>query len=85
MDAIYHQADLTIVAAASNDKAYGLPGVKKTKRKRIRAVPLTDITFFANLDDPDCTLERIKWFTRAWCVSISSSDQELTESRHCIS
>jgi hypothetical protein len=80
MDAIYHQADLTIVAAAGNDKAYGLPGVKKTKRKRIRAVPLTDITFFANLDDPDCTLEGIKWSTRAWCVSISSSSHELAGS-----
>jgi hypothetical protein len=80
MDAIYRQADLTIVAAAGNDKAYGLPGVKKTKRKRIRAVPLTDITFFANLDDPDCTLEGVKWSTRAWCVSISSSSHELAGS-----
>jgi hypothetical protein len=85
MDAIYRLADLTIVAAAGNDKAYGLPGVDKTKRKRMKAVPLTGITLFAILNDPDCTLERIKWFTRAWCVSISSSDQELTESRHCIS
>jgi hypothetical protein len=85
MDAIYRLADLTIVAAAGNDKAYGLPGVDKTKRKRMKAVPLTGITLFAILNDPDCTLERIKWFTRAWCVFISSSDQELTESRHCIS
>jgi hypothetical protein len=80
MDAIYRLADLTIVAAAGNDKAYGLPGVDKTKRKRMKAVPLAGITLFAILDDPDCTLERTKWFTRAWCVSKSSSTQKLAES-----
>jgi hypothetical protein len=31
MDEIYKGADLTIVAAAGKDKAYGLPGVNSTK------------------------------------------------------
>jgi hypothetical protein len=68
MDEVYRHADLTIVAAAGNDKGYGLPGVNKTKRKRINAVFLPDIALFANLDDPDFGLENIKWFKRAWLV-----------------
>jgi hypothetical protein len=68
MDEVYRHADLTIVAAAGNDKGYGLPGVNKTKRKRIKAVFLSDIVLFANTDDPDFGLEKIKWFNRAWLV-----------------
>jgi hypothetical protein len=70
MDEIYRHADLTIVAAAGDDKTYGLPRVGKTKRKRIKAVPLSGITLFANLGEPEYSLKSIKWFTRAWSVYV---------------
>lgn len=66
MDEVYCGADLTIVAAAGEDKHYGLPGVDETPRKRIKVVSLAHATLFAN---PDKLYERVwksKWFTRAW-------------------
>jgi hypothetical protein len=85
MDEIYRHADVTIVAAAGDNKAYGLPGVNKTKRRRIKAVSLPGITLFANVDGPGFTLEKTKWFTRAWFVLIPTSSDGIAGSLQDIS
>ena len=66
MDQIYRGADLTIVAAAGEDKAYGLPGVNATKRKNVKIVCINDVVLFSNGPKPDEEARKSKWFTRAW-------------------
>lgn len=51
MDKVYRGAELTIIAAAGEDKDYGLPGVGKTTRKRIKVIRLNDVTLYANPED----------------------------------
>lgn len=65
-DEVYRGADLTIVAAAGENKNYGLPGVNNTPRKRIKVVSLEHATLFANPDDLHDRIWNSKWFTRAW-------------------
>jgi hypothetical protein len=66
MDQIYHGADLTIVAAAGNDKAYGLPGVESTKREGSKVVRVEDVVIFSNGPELGKQARRSKWFSRAW-------------------
>jgi hypothetical protein len=66
MDQIYCGADLTIVAAAGEDKTYGLPGVEPTKRKGSKVVCMEDVVIFSNGPEPDSQAKQSKWFTRAW-------------------
>lgn len=66
MDEIYKGADLTIVAAAGENKTHGLPGVNSTKRKHIAAVRIGDITLLSNGPEPIDSMEKSEWFTRAW-------------------
>jgi hypothetical protein len=66
MDQIYHGADLTIVAAAGEDKFHGLPGVGTTKRMDRAVVRVKDVIVFSNGPEPDSEAKMSKWFTRAW-------------------
>lgn len=66
MDQIYHGAELTIVAAAGEDKNYGLPGVGATPRASEKAVRLNDIEIFTFGPDPIQTITTSRWWTRAW-------------------
>lgn len=52
MNLIYQGATLTIVAAAGNDKEYGLPGVG-SKRKKRPLVRINDTVIFSNELDPE--------------------------------
>jgi hypothetical protein len=66
MDQIYRGADLTIVAAAGENKVYGLPGVESTKRKDNKVVCVEDVVVFSNGPEPNVQAKQSKWFTRAW-------------------
>lgn len=72
MDQIYRGSDLTIVAAAGEDKGYGLPGVRysgsagPTKREGNKIIFVGDFVIFSNGDRPDTLTFRSKWYTRAW-------------------
>lgn len=66
MDQIYRGADLTIVAAAGENKRYGLPGVGSTKRKDSKVVCVEDVVVFSNGPDQNDLATQSKWFTRAW-------------------
>jgi hypothetical protein len=66
MDQIYRSADLTIVAAAGENKDYGLPGIGETKRKGSKAITINDVIIFSNGPAPDEEARMSKWFRRAW-------------------
>ncbi|KAF2850240.1 HET-domain-containing protein [Plenodomus tracheiphilus IPT5] len=68
MDQIYRNADLTIVAAAGENKMSGLPGVRLTKRKDRQVVCVDDVTVISNGDWPNLKVRKSKWFTRAWTL-----------------
>lgn len=65
MDRIYQGAILTIVAAAGNDKAYGLPGVG-ARRKGRPLLRIGEAVLFTNGPEPDIEARSSKWFSRAW-------------------
>jgi hypothetical protein len=73
MDQIYRGADLTIVAAAGENKDYGLPGVGETKRQGAKVVTIDNVVVFSNGPAPDDEARSSKWFQRAWSVIIYSS------------
>lgn len=66
MDQIFRGADLTIVAAAGENKTYGLPGVGSTKRKGSKVVCVEDVVVFSNGPEPADAAVYSTWFTRAW-------------------
>jgi hypothetical protein len=66
MDEVYRGADLTIVAAAGEGKDRGLPGVSRTKRRRLDVVRLSDVTLISNTLAAAGHVWDARWFTRAW-------------------
>lgn len=66
MDRIYHGADLTIVAAAGDNKRYGLPGVGSTKRKEREVIYVDDVVVCSNGPDPRVEIWESTWYSRAW-------------------
>jgi hypothetical protein len=66
MDMIYRGADLTIVAAAGKDKAYGLPGVGSTKRTGKKSIIFDGVVIFTHGPGPSTEAQQSDWFTRAW-------------------
>ncbi|KAH7065667.1 heterokaryon incompatibility protein-domain-containing protein, partial [Paraphoma chrysanthemicola] len=66
MDSIYHNADLTIVAAAGTDKNYGLPGVGTTPRNASAVVKLEDFVILSIGRDPTVLLHYSEWMKRGW-------------------
>lgn len=72
MDQIYRGADLTIVAAAGENKMYGLPGVGLTKRNQSRIVHMKDVIVFWNGKNPQGEVRDSKWAKRAWWDLLNS-------------
>lgn len=66
MDEVYRGADLTIVAAAGEGKDRGLPGVNRTKRRRLDVVKLRGVTLISNALAAAGHVWDARWFTRAW-------------------
>jgi hypothetical protein len=71
MDQIYRGTDLTIVAAAGENKVSGLPGVNGTKRKRLESVRVGDFVLFSTGPEPISHIKSSAWFTRAWYVIVA--------------
>ncbi|KAL3593320.1 hypothetical protein FPOAC2_07616 [Fusarium poae] len=66
MDKIYSGADLTIIAAAGEGPQYGLPGVKKTPRKRQRHGCFGKHTLVSTMTSPGLLIQGTSWYSRAW-------------------
>lgn len=66
MDLIYRGAELTLIAAAGQDKHHGLPGVTSTKRLQQDILRLEDATILTTGPDPVKNIQQSKWWTRAW-------------------
>ncbi|KAL7795608.1 heterokaryon incompatibility domain-containing protein [Trichoderma afarasin] len=65
MDAIYSNAEVTIIAAAGEDESYGLPGVGRN-RPAIRTAHIGDIAVIWAPEDPQAAIKSSKWSTRGW-------------------
>jgi hypothetical protein len=65
MDSVYANATLTIVAAAGEDAAYGLPGCGTRARKRQHQVTFNGCTM-VHVPQEHTNLQKAKWATRAW-------------------
>lgn len=66
MDRIYGGADLTIVAAAGNNKNYGLPGVGSTPRAKTRVCHLDEGVVFSVGPAPQSSIKSSVWWSRGW-------------------
>jgi hypothetical protein len=78
MDQIYRGADLTIVAAAGQDKHHGLPGVGSTYRKGSDVVHLKNATIFNIGLDPERDIKNnSQWFKRAWTLQEGALSKRL--------
>lgn len=66
MDLVYHNAELTIVAAAGTGQSYGLPGVSSRSRTVQRAARVGKYEIIETMTDPHYQIRGSKWFTRAW-------------------
>ncbi|KAF2122601.1 heterokaryon incompatibility protein-domain-containing protein [Lophiotrema nucula] len=81
MDAIYENADLTIVAGAGKDDRYGLPGTgtaRSPNRTPQPSAQLGDLMLASTLPDIVWHLKSSKWATRGWTY------QEAMLSRRCL-
>ncbi|KAF3066286.1 hypothetical protein CFAM422_009188 [Trichoderma lentiforme] len=65
MDAIYSNAEVTIIAAAGEDENYGLSGVGK-KRPATRTAHIGDVAVVWLPGDPQAAIKSSKWSTRGW-------------------
>lgn len=66
MDAIYHGAELTIIAAAGQDESHGLPGVRDTARKKQQIIELDTCTILSTGPDPIDETRKSRWWSRGW-------------------
>ncbi|KAF2828867.1 HET-domain-containing protein, partial [Ophiobolus disseminans] len=66
MDQIYHQADLTIVAAAGDNRSYGLPGVGTRQRSMCKVIHLNDMVILDVGPDPRTAARLSSWASRGW-------------------
>ncbi|RYP75225.1 hypothetical protein DL771_002550 [Monosporascus sp. 5C6A] len=66
MDAIYEQAELTIIAAAGIDENHGLPGVGRTPRSPQWIAQLHGASVIWTPPDPHNSIRSSKWSTRGW-------------------
>ncbi|KAF2847269.1 HET-domain-containing protein [Plenodomus tracheiphilus IPT5] len=83
MDAIYASAQVTLIAAAGNDPAYGLPGV--SNKRTIAFQTLGPITFRRVPPFCDKMVDDSVWNTRAWTYQEEIlSRRKLYFTDHCI-
>ncbi|KAE9572600.1 hypothetical protein CGMCC3_g11159 [Colletotrichum fructicola] len=66
MHAIYRQAIFTIIAAAGNDSAFGLPGVSIRRRQTQAHANVGGRLLVSALEPFTHSSKSIKWNTRAW-------------------
>jgi hypothetical protein len=66
MDLIYHNAEITIIAAAGSDPFYGLPGVSVRFREAQSSKRIGKHTLFAQVSDPITFTQDSIWNTRGW-------------------
>ena len=66
MDVIYASAQITLIAAAGEDCAYGLPGVGRERKLSELVVTIDSITVTLESNPVGCHIARSKWSTRAW-------------------
>jgi hypothetical protein len=66
MDAVYSNAELTVVAAAGHDPLFGLPGVSKTLRELQPVVQVGNIYLVSSLENPRQVISNSKWMARGW-------------------
>jgi hypothetical protein len=94
MDMIYASAQVTIIAAGSEDPSRGLHGVRGTLRTPQPTLRLGDYQIVSSLANPASMIEGSKWATRGWTYQegllstrrlIFSEDQVRFEcnSMHC--
>lgn len=68
MDSIYHNAELTIIAAAGSDPTYGLPGISSRLREPYPTITVRDIDIISTLRHPHSSIPSSKWATRGWTL-----------------
>jgi hypothetical protein len=66
MDRIYQNAELTIIAAASEDPSYGLPGVGSRPRELQPSGKIRNILMVSTVDNPVEFIRHSTWITRGW-------------------
>jgi hypothetical protein len=65
MDAVYSQAQLTIIAAAGSDPTHGLPGVRSRPRLPQQQLTIGGVTF-VQIKYPPRDFNLHPWASRAW-------------------
>ncbi|RSL62748.1 hypothetical protein CEP51_013426 [Fusarium floridanum] len=66
MNMIYHNAELTIIAAARNSAEYGLPGVEYRPRSIRQFAKVGNIEIVPTMRHPHAAIQTSKWSKRAW-------------------
>ncbi|KAI1817711.1 heterokaryon incompatibility protein-domain-containing protein [Poronia punctata] len=66
MDAVYQNAELTLIAAAGRDETYGLPGVGTKPRSRQPVLRKHGVTVIWSMRDPHQSINSSHWSTRGW-------------------
>ena len=66
MDLIYQGAEVTIVAAAGEDPAYGLPGVDSRNRVHQPGAKVGKYFLVSAPEDARISIRTSKWMSRAW-------------------
>jgi hypothetical protein len=66
MNSVYKNAELTLIAAASEDSNHGLPGVGTTQRESQPIATLGNVRIVSTMPSPRGIINRSKWSTRGW-------------------
>lgn len=66
MNAVYENAELTIVAAAGEDETYGLPGVGEQPRTPQHAARLERLRVLSKTKDAQSLIRSSRWSSRGW-------------------
>lgn len=66
MNAIYQNADLTIIAAAGTDETYGLPGVGERLRIPQKTAWVYGHSVISTMKDPHLLIKLSRWASRGW-------------------
>ncbi|KAL7961246.1 heterokaryon incompatibility domain-containing protein [Trichoderma compactum] len=66
MDAIYSNAEVTIIAAAGQDENYGLSGVRRNRPTTRMEAHIGDVAVVWAPKDPQVVIRSSKWSTRGW-------------------
>jgi hypothetical protein len=66
MNLVYKNSEITIIAAAGKDPAYGLPGVSSRHRQRQPQVKIGKYLLASSLLDIHSTAVKSHWNTRGW-------------------